>query len=142
MALLVVPMLVAAASVEAVGHRFRQADVDLGTLGIEVGRLDLMVDQIAMLLDRPALMQHAEKPPESAKAALLRLRGTASRFNALLPASCHRADIPDILCKPAVLTVHGNSSRAVMIAAEKLFSRIFPVRQMVCRGHESQCQLE
>lgn len=108
-------------------------------LAVEVGRLDLMVDQIALLLDRPALAHHAEAAPRTPQAARLRLEATAARFNALLPAACYCAHVVRDHCRPYDVP---QQIRAPADLAEDLFQHVFPVWHAVCRGHASRCQLE
>lgn len=111
-------------------------------LAVEVGRLDAMVDQMALLLDRPSLMQHAQTAPEGPAEALARLDATTKRFNALLPAACYCAHIEKKLCSPYAMPRGAQSLHAALAAADGLFRHIHPVWRAVCRGHESKCQLE
>jgi hypothetical protein len=111
-------------------------------LNIEVGRLDLMVDQIALLLDRPRLMHHAEAAPQNLPEATDRLVATAQRFNALLPAACYCAHVPKKHCAPYRLRQEGESIHGALALAGDLFRHIHPVWQAACRGHESRCLLE
>lgn len=116
-------------------------DSDDVFLGLEIGRLELMLDQIARLAGRPDLAHHAEDTAAGEQESLVRIQLAIERFNTLLPVACRRAKLHGAVCATYQPVLFGNMTEAAG-AADDLFLHVFPVWSAVCRGHRSRCQLE
>lgn len=111
-------------------------------LAIEIGRLDVMVDQIARLSRQPKLARDKRRDRFFAADTLDQVSATAMRFNKVLPWACKAHRIGAKYCSP-YRPAGGNSSRRDHIAAvDALFDRVYPVWRAVCARDRRQCQLE
>lgn len=111
-------------------------------LTIEIGRLDLMVDQIARLSHQPKLARGKGRTAFLAADHFGQVSATAMRFNKVLPWACKAYRIGAKYCSP-YRPAAGNSSRPDPVAAvDALFDRVYPVWRAVCARDRRQCQLE
>lgn len=110
--------------------------------GIEIGRLELMVDQIRHLL-RPAERIDVSAPLNPPLQALYRrLSATVTQFNGLLPAACATHRVPAGSCLP----YHPTWASVIPVdlgdAIDDAYGHVGPVWVALCTGHKRQCRLE
>ena len=108
---------------------------------IEAGRLDIMVDQIALLLmQQPVPRRDSGAMPRGDLPARLAL--TVTRFNNLLPLACRARQLPSRDCAawhPAWL----NAPVANQVAAvNDAYLRIRPVWAAMCAADKNACRIE
>ena len=111
-------------------------------LAIEVGRLDLMVSQIAHLSRQPKLVRPKGQRPFLTAGIPEQISATAERFNKVLSAACKGHRLGPRYCSP-YHPVDAKASRSGLTAAvDALFDRIYPVWRAVCASNRRHCQLE
>lgn len=119
-----------------------QQEPDEVFLGLEIGRLELMVSQIANLAGEPARGHHPDELPVGEAESLARIKAATERFNGLLPVACRRAKLAGDICAPYQPLTASNAPGTAVGAADDLFLHIYPVWSTLCRGHKARCQLE
>ena len=102
---------------------------------IEVGRLEVMVQQIAFLLHDPE-----RKPGELDTALPTRLAAAMARFSLLLPQACETGHVPSVYCAP--YHQHAIQPWQLGAAVDSAFGRIYPVWKAICQGHQAHCVME
>lgn len=101
------------------------------TVKLDIGRLEIMVEQTARLIGRSL-------PPEDThEDGMSRIKAAASRFNSLLPQACRYYKLRARQCKAVIVT--GESQDA---ALDMLFPRVYPVWRAACNGRPWECPLE
>lgn len=121
--------------------RFRQSDQDdQFLLGLEAGRFDLMLDQIALILGQPDEVMAETDLPRDHGETVKRLTQSLVRFNRLLPGACAARRIDPGHCRP--LPVSAPPLGRLGQAYDAAYRQLYPVWQAMCRGHEETCQIE
>ena len=107
---------------------------------MEAGRLDIMVDQMALLLKQPN--PHQDNDLASSADLPARLTRTAAQFNALLPSACHGGRLPAKLCVPWHPTWAGRTTADPISAVNEAYLHIRPVWAALCSGRKKDCSIE
>jgi tetratricopeptide (TPR) repeat protein len=115
-------------------------------LTIEAGRLNLIVNQIALLLHKKDRGLQ-ERPIttgvwQSEIAMLDQLSATAARFNALLRAGCATGKIQRRHCSPYHPSWANRVQADPTDALDEAYYRIGPVWAALCAGHKNSCRIE
>lgn len=108
------------------------------TPAIEAGRLDIMVNQIALLLNRPP--SEDQGSPFQADLAP-RLLQTSVRFNALLPFVCP-AHLPEAYCIAWHPKLQDVSRPDPTAALDDAYAHVRPVWAALCRTNLEACRIE
>lgn len=110
--------------------------------GIEIGRLEVMVDQIGLLL-RPAGRFGVRVSLNPTNPTLFRrLSQTVTQFNGLLPAACAARRVPARNCQPYRPTWASVIPVDLGEAIDDAYTHVGPVWVALCSGHKRQCRLE
>jgi hypothetical protein len=125
-------------SYQAVVMKNHPEESDLAA--IEAGRLDAMVDQIALLLKQPVRRRDGEALSQANLPAHLSL--TVARFNILLPLACRARQLPSKDCAvwhPAWLNAFVPDP---VVAVDDAYIHIRPVWAALCAANKRACRIE
>jgi hypothetical protein len=113
-------------------------------LAIEVGRLEVMVNQIAILTHQSSTSLTGTESAPSQKVMFNRLAASVARFNTLLPGACTHAHISMANChsyRPEWMVLV-SASADLGDAVDDTYAHVGPVWQTLCRGHKKECIIE
>jgi hypothetical protein len=125
-------------SYQAVVMKSYSEESDLAA--IEAGRLEVMVDQIALLLKQPVPRRDGEALSRVNLPAHLSL--TVARFNTLLPLACHARQLPSMNCivwHPAWLNAFVPDP---VVAVDDAYLHIRPIWVALCAANKRACRIE
>ena len=111
-------------------------------LAIEVGRLEVMVNQIAILTHQSSVFLTGTEDAPSQKIMFDRLAASVARFNTLLPSACTHAHIPMASCHSYRPEWRAGVSADLGDAVDDAYAHVGPVWQTLCLGHKKECIIE
>jgi tetratricopeptide (TPR) repeat protein len=109
---------------------------------VEIGRLEVMVVQIAHLAYPLANMPGAKANAPSEFALNRRLSNVVARFNIVTPIACSARQIPNAHCRPYDPAWKGVVPVDVGDSIDDAIAHIGPAWATLCAGHKRQCSVE
>lgn len=116
-------------------------DDDYYVLSLEVGRVHIMVNQIALILGRTEEVVELQGVL-STGALLADLELTVSRFNRLLPAACKLVKAATMDCAVYRPTWSVTDMPSLLIALDEVYAHVMPLWKAVCSKNKQHCIME